>query len=71
MLLWLKTCMVFLTMSIQYRAQMVNSAHMANNQLGINVDDNRFGVLAKIENLNNRKANICGTSKKSVFILSA
>ena len=29
----------FLTMSNQYRAQMVNSAHMANNPLGINVDD--------------------------------
>ena len=26
-------------MSNQYRAQMVNSAHMANNPLGINVDD--------------------------------
>ena len=27
-------------MSNQYRAQMVNSANMANNPLGINVDDN-------------------------------
>ena len=34
-------------MSNQYRAQMVNSAHMANNSLGINVDD-RFSILSSV-----------------------